>query len=706
MTASPASHDRPARAPDGGDTSGDEFLWLEDVLGEPALGWVRARNAESEALLQATPGFEPLRSRLQEILDSREQIPQVVRRGGWLYNFWRDAAQPRGLWRRTTLQAYRSASPDWETVLDLDALARAEGENWVWAGATSLGPQHRRVLLQLSRGGADATVVREFDTGDRAFVPDGFVLPEAKTRIWWDDTDHVFVGTDFGPGSLTRSGYPRVIRRWRRGAALSEAPTVFEAQPDDVAAYAVVDLTPGFERRAFGRQPDFYTSTLSLLQPDGQLLAVDKPEDASLHFWRDQWLFELRSDWTVGGRTWPRGALLAIDADAWLAGERRFTPLFEPTPTRSLSGLDTTASTLLLTVLDQVASRLEAHHRDAQGRWQHRELPAPHPGHLSVQSLHDPQQEQDPLAEHFLLHYTDFLTPDTLQLGCTTAPGWQVLKSRPSFFDAGGMQVQQHFATSADGTRVPYFVVRPPGIEPGAAPTLLYGYGGFEVSLTPFYSGSIGHAWLARGGVFVLANIRGGGEFGPAWHQAALRERRHRSHEDFIAVAQDLLHRGLTRPDRLGIQGGSNGGLLVGAVMLQRPDLFGAVVCQVPLLDMRRYHRLLAGASWMAEYGNPDLPQDWAALARYSPYQRLADLPPGTRLPPVLLVTSTRDDRVHPGHARKFAARLQALGQPVLYWENVEGGHGGAADNAQRARMMALEYAFLWRTLSGAPDGT
>jgi prolyl oligopeptidase len=685
----------------------DPYLWLEDVLGDDALAWVRERNARSEAVLQTEPGFAALRTRLQDILDSREQIPQVARRGPWLYNFWRDAANPRGLWRRTTLQDYRRPQPDWELVLDLDALARAEGENWVWAGATGLGPAHERVLIELSRGGADATVLREFDTVAKRFVTDGFTLPEAKSDVSWDDADHVFVATDFGAGSLTTSGYPRIIKRWRRGTPLADAVTVFEARPDDVGAYAVVDDTPGFERRAFGRQPTFYTSTLELLGSDGTLQPVDKPADASVHFWRDLWLFDLRSDWTTGGQTWPSGALLAIDAQAYLRGERGFTPLFLPTPTRSLSGMATTRSTLLLTVLDKVAGRLEAHTRDDQGRWQRREVAAPAPGNLALQGLHDPQQQDDALAEDYLLHYTDFLTPDSLLLGHTTpgaGPTHETLKSRPSFFDAAGMAVQQRLATSADGTRVPYFVVspaQPAGAAAAEAPTLLYGYGGFEVSRTPFYSGSIGHAWLARGGTFVLANIRGGGEFGPAWHQAAIKAHKQRSYDDFIAVAEDLVAAGITQPQRLGIQGGSNGGLLVGAVMLQRPELFGAVVCQVPLLDMRRYHRLLAGASWMAEYGDPDDPAEWAVISRYSPYQRLAALPAGTKLPPLLLVTSTRDDRVHPGHARKFAARMEARGQRVLYWENIEGGHGGAADNAQRAQMMALEYSFLWRTLAG-----
>lgn len=675
----------------------DPFLWLEDVQGERSLDWVRARNADSERLLRAQPGFEVLREGLREVLDSQAQIPYVVRRGDSFYNLWRDAASPRGLWRRTTLAEYRKAAPAWETVIDLDALGRTEGENWVWGGATALGPDYRRCLVSLSRGGADATVVREFDTVRMAFIDGGFSLPEAKTSVEWLDADTVFVGTDFGPGSLTDSGYPRVVKRWRRGQPLAQATTVFEAQASDVAAWVSVDDTPGFERITFGRMVDFYNSKLFLWR-DGKPLAVDKPDDAQLSFWREHVLIELRSDWRLGDQTWPRGALLVGDAAAYLKGERRLQALFTPTPTRSLDGHAATHSTLLLTVLDQVASRIEAWAPGAGG-WQRREVPAPHPGTLSVSALHDPLLADDPLAEAWLLNAADFLSPDSLQLATTTSDARETLKSRPAFFDAAGMRVEQRFATSRDGTRVPYFVVWPKGATAsGDNPTLLYGYGGFEVAQQPFYSGIVGRAWTARGGVFVLANIRGGGEFGPAWHQAAVKTHRQNSFDDFAAVAEDLIAAKVTRPARLGLQGGSNGGLLVGAVMLQRPELFNAVVCQVPLLDMRRYHKLLAGASWMAEYGDPDDAEDWAAIARYSPYQNVPDAAT-RRLPRVLFTTSTRDDRVHPGHARKMAALLLERGHQPLYWENIEGGHGGAADNAQRATMMALEYSFLWLQL-------
>ncbi len=680
----------------------DPYLWLEDVQGESALAWVRQRNAASEKLLQAQPGFEAMRSSIREVLDSREQIPYVSRRGGWLYNLWRDAANPRGLWRRTTLAEYRKPAPAWETVIDIDALGRAEGENWVWAGAACLGPEYRRCLVSLSRGGADARVVREFDTVAKAFVTGGFTLPEAKSSVDWLDADTVFVGTDFGPGSLTDAGYPRVIKRWRRGQPLADAVTVFEAQASDVLAYASVDNTPGYERIVLGRVVDFYNSKQFLLQGD-KVLPVDKPDDAQLSFWRDRVLIELRSDWRVGERNFARGSLLVGDAAAYLKGERQLQPLFTPTATRSLSGTSTTRSTLLLTVLDNVASRIEEW-TWRSGDWQRRDVQAPYPGTLSASALHDPLLEDDALAEAYLLNAADFLSPDSLQLGRSGSDERELLKSRPSFFDAAGMRVEQRFATSRDGTKVPYFVVWPRGAQAdGDNPTLLYGYGGFEVSQVPFYSGAIGRVWTGRGGVFVLANIRGGGEFGPGWHQAAVKAGKQKSYDDFAAVAEDLIAAKITRPARLGMQGGSNGGLLVGAVMLQRPELFNAVVSQVPLLDMRRYHRLLAGASWMAEYGDPERPEEWAAIARYSPYQNVPDKAAGVRLPRVLFTTSTRDDRVHPGHARKMAALMIEKGHDVLYWENVEGGHGGAADNAQRAQMMALEYSFLWLQLGKRP---
>ncbi len=683
-------------------TAEDPWLWLEEVQGERALAWARARNAATRERLQAWSEFGATRDALRAILDSRARIPSVARRGQWLYNFWQDAANPRGVLRRATLDEYRRPEPRWETVLDLDALARAEGENWVWGGSNCFGPEYRRCMISLSRGGADAKVLREFDVVHRAFVQGGFSLPEAKSTFTWIDADTAFVATDFGAGSMTDSGYPRVIKRWKRGQPLADAQTVYEGRQQDVSAWAWVDRTPGFERTGFGRSVDFWRSEMVLLDGERRL-PLAKPADARLSFWRTQAVMDLKSNWTVGGRTWPAGTLLAAPAQDYLAAVRsgqldalQWTALFSPTPARSLRGWSTTRTTVLLSVLEDVTGKLEEQ-RLQDGRWTRREVRTPSPGTLSVAPLHDPLLGDDPLQETYLLSYTDFLTPDSLALGRTGSDAREPLKARPAFFDAAGMRVEQLFATSKDGTRVPYFVVWPRGARAdGENPTLLYGYGGFRVSQVPWYSAGFGTAWYARGGVLVVANIRGGGEYGPAWHQAAIRENKQKSYDDFAAVAEDLIARRITSPHRLGIQGGSNGGLLVGAVMLQRPELFGAVVCSVPLLDMQRYHRLLAGASWMAEYGDPDKPGDWAFISRYSPYQNVRA---GTKLPAVLFTTSTRDDRVHPGHARKMAARMLEQGHAALYYENIEGGHGGAADNAQRADLLALEFAFLWQEL-------
>ena len=698
MTTLNAQQTTPSTPP-----SEDRYLWLEDVQGERALAWVRERNAQARERLQAWPDFLPLRQSIREVLDSRDRIPAVRRRGEAFYNLWQDAANPRGLWRRTSLAEYRKARPAWETVLDVDALGKTEDVNWVWGGSNSFGPAHRRSMLKLSKGGADAAVQREFDTVTKRFVPaseGGFELPEAKSSFDWIDADSAYIGTDFGPGSMTDSGYPRVIKRWQRGQRWQDAVTVFEGQQSDVAAWASVDRTPGFERTLFGRSIDFYRTETFLLQ-DGQLRRIPKPEDAELAFWREWALVSLRSPWTVDGRIWPTGALLVCSASSLLEGKPSLSALFTPTATRSLQGYQITRSRLLLSVLDNVAGRVEEVWRGTDASWQRREVATPFPGTVGIEALHDPLLKDDPLGEAWLLSYTDFLTPDTLSLAYTGSQTgsdrFERLKARPSEFDATGMRTEQRFATSKDGTRIPYFVVWPKGAQAdGRNPTLLYGYGGFEVSLQPWYSGVFGKAWTTRGGVLVVANIRGGGEFGPAWHQAATQENKQRSYDDFAAVAEDLIRQRITSPAHLGMQGGSNGGLLVGAVMLQRPELFGAVVCSVPLLDMKRYHQLLAGASWMAEYGDPDQPEQWAWISRYSPYQNVRS---GMKLPAVLFTTSTRDDRVHPGHARKMAARMLEQGHDATYYENIEGGHGGAADNAQRADLQALEFAFLWQRL-------
>ncbi|WP_406859361.1 prolyl oligopeptidase family serine peptidase [Streptomyces sp. HUAS MG47] len=668
----------------------DPYLWLEDVSGEAALAWVAERNAETDAALVADPGFAGLKERLREVRDASDRIPYTTRRGAYLYNFWQDAEHVRGLWRRTTPEQYRKDAPEWEVLLDVDALAEAEGEKWVWAGARVRHPAYDRALVQLSRDGGDAVVVREFDMATLAFVEDGFRVEEAKTRIGWIDADTVFVGTDFGPGSLTDSGYPRTVRRWRRGTPLAAAEQVFEAEQDDVDAWGVHDSTPGFERDFVGRSPDFFHSEMHLLTAGGELVRIDVPDDAEAYAHRTHLIVQLKSDW-LGH---PSGALLAFDFDAFLAGDRTAEVLFTPDERTALAGQSWTRRHLILETMRDVSTRIEVLTPGADGwtRAPLADVPA-----LSAVSVTDTDPD---VSDEYFLDVSGFLQPSTLYRGEIGA-GSELLKQAPARFDTAGLVVRQHFAVSDDGTRVPYFEIGPDRAVTGPGPTLLYGYGGFEVSLTPYYGGVTGRAWLERGGTYVIANIRGGGEYGPAWHQAALAANRPRAFEDFAAVARDLVARGVTTPAMLGAEGGSNGGLLVGAMLTRYPELFGALVSEVPLLDMVRFHKLLAGASWIAEYGDPDDAADLEHLRALSPYHHLAA---DRSYPPVLLMTSTRDDRVHPGHARKAAARLRELGHEVLFHENTGGGHAGASDNEQTAHNDALVHTFLWQRLSRSED--
>ena len=689
MACSPGAKRVAQTTPDPS-TAKDPYLWLEDVTGDKALAWVRERNAESSKELAGTPEFQNLEAALLQVYDSKERIPLVHKEGPFYYNFWKDAQNPRGLWRRTTLEEYRKAEPRWDVILDLDALGKAENENWVWEGAQILRPARTRCLITLSRGGADASVTREFDMESRAFVKDGFQIPEAKGELSWIDEGSVYVSTDFGPGSMTDSGYPRIVKLWKRGTALADATPVYEAKSTDMAASATFDDTKGFERHFVTRTIAFFSHEVFLRGADGTLRKIPVPDDSNLSVHREWMLVELRTPWTVGPRTFPAGALLAARFDEFMAGRRDLTILFEPTPSTSLASYHWTLDRLILNVLDDVKSRLSVL-TPGEGPWRQDAIP----GAAEFASL-DAWAVDERESDDFFMTVTDFLTPTSLFLG-TFGQAPEKLKQTPAFFDASGLEISQHFVSSKDGTRVPYFQVSPKGMALDAShPTLLTGYGGFEISEVPYYSGAVGRAWLSRGGVYVVANIRGGGEYGPNWHQAALKEKRPRAYEDFAAVAQDLVARKVTTPHLLGTMGGSNGGLLMGNMITQYPQLFGAVVCQVPLLDMKRYSKLLAGASWMAEYGDPDKPEEWAFIRTFSPYQNLKA---GVKYPPVFFTTSTRDDRVHPGHARKMMAKMRDMGCDVRYYENIEGGHGGAADNKQAAHMWALSYTFLWREL-------
>jgi len=673
------------------DEGQDTYAWLEDVTGDKPLAWVKEQNAKAEARLAQSPQFKEMEAGIRAVLDSDAKIPGVEKIGDYYYNFWKDKQHERGVWRRTTLVEYRKAEPLWETVLDLDALNKAEGENWVWHGANCLRPQYTRCLIALSRGGADADVTREFDIARKEWIKDGFFRPEAKGGLGWIDQDNVFVYTDFGDGTMTTSGYPRVVKRWKRGTPMSAATPVYEGTPQDMYIAAMHDDTPGFERDFVSRTIAFYNNELFLIGADGALTKIDAPNSAEKGVRREWLTLELREPWTVGGKTYAAGSLLATKFDDFMAGKREFDVLFAPTDTTSLAGAAWTRNHVVLNVLDDVKNRLKVLTHGKDGWTRSDFVGAPAFGTIGVGAV-DPDE-----SDAVWMTVTDYLTPTTLSLA-QIGQQPEVLKTMPAFFDASGKVIEQHFATSKDGTRVPYFVVHGKDMKlDGSNPTLLYGYGGFEISLTPSYSGGMGRAWLDKGGVYVVANIRGGGEYGPRWHQAALKQNRHKAYEDMAAVAQDLVSRRITSARHLGVQGGSNGGLLTGNMLTQYPELFGAVVVQVPLLDMKRYSHLLAGASWMAEYGNPDT-ADWEFIKTFSPYH-LFD--PAKDYPPVLFTTSTRDDRVHPGHARKMAARMIDAGKNVTYYENIEGGHGGAANNAQAAHMSALAYSFLWEQLGG-----
>ncbi|GAB34470.1 prolyl oligopeptidase family serine peptidase [Gordonia otitidis] len=672
----------------------DPYLWLEEVTADRSLDWVREHNAPTVERLTTSKRFAEIEEQTLEALDTDDRIPYVRRRGEFLYNFWRDAANPRGLWRRTTLESYVTDAPEWDVLIDVDQLAKDEDENWVWKGATALRPDYRRVLISLSRGGADAAVVREFDLTTRSWVTDGFTLPENKSSVSWIDEDNVYVGTDFGiapdgHSSLTDSGYPRIAKRWRRGTPLDEAVTVFVGEPSDISIRAVYDDTPGFERHFISRSTDFFNSLLYENRA-GDLVLVDVPTDAYAGVRHDWLLVMTRSQWSPTGPegpTYDPGTLLVFDYPSYLDGNRDAVVLFEPDAHTSLVDFAFTEHYLIITTLHDVHTSIAVL---TAGDWTPVEVNGlPDMATISVLDT-DPDH-----SDEVFWSATSFTEPPSLLHGTIGAGDATVIKRSPEFFDASSVTTEQYFATSDDGTLIPYFVVRRTDVTHG--PALLYGYGGFENALTPGYLTVAGRAWIERGGIYVIANIRGGGEYGPAWHTVAQKSGRHLVYEDFSSVARDLVTRRFTTPAQLGAQGGSNGGLLMGVMLTRYPELFGALVCQVPLIDMYRYHLLLAGASWVAEYGNPEDPAEWAFMEPFSPYQNIRR---DVKYPPILVTTSTRDDRVHPGHARKLVARLEENGHTVDYYENIEGGHGGAADNKQAAFKSALAYEFLWETLA------
>lgn len=675
-----------------------KHLWLEEVEGGPALAWVTAQNARTLAELEADPRYAGFEAAALEILNSAERIPEGVVRDGHVYNFWQDETNVRGLWRRTTLESYATEAPAWETIIDFDKLAADEGANWVYKGASCLRPPpggEWRCLVSLSDGGKDAVVNREFNLATRQFVEDGFVTPEAKQGVAWASPDTLLIATDWGAGSLTQSGYPFIVKRWQRGAPLADAAELIRGRETDVGVWPwTMRLDDGRILQGAVQAETFFTSKYFWF-PEGETSAVEMPlpqKVSTQGIYKGQLLFSTEQDWSPEGQgEFKAGDLLAFDIEAFL--ETRTLPpvnlVFRPSETQSVNGVGVAKGAALLSISDNVIGRLLKLDLTSSG-WTTEPVALPGTGQVSI-SFSDDQETA------VFLKYEDFLTPSSL-LNYDAATGdVSPLKSLPAKFDTTGLTVEQFFATSADGTRVPYFLVRR-GDRPldGTAPTLLYGYGGFQVSYGPAYSAVLGRNWLEQGGAYVLANIRGGGEFGPTWHQAGLKQNRQRIFDDFIAVGEDVVARGLTAPEHLGIMGGSNGGLLMGVMLNQRPDLWNAAVVQVPLLDMLRYHLLLAGASWVDEYGSPDVAEERAFLETISPYHNFDASKP---YPAPFFVTSTKDDRVHPGHARKMAKRFEEAGLPFYYFENMDGGHAAAADQTARAKRSALEYTYLARRL-------
>jgi prolyl oligopeptidase len=677
----------------------DPYVWLEEVEGERAMEWVKAHNAHSLGVLQGDPRYATLHQQALEIVQSRDRIPSPgFTHDGHIDNFWQDAQHVRGVWRRTTLDSYKTAEPQWETVLDIDALAEAESANWVYKGSTCLAPEERYCLISLSNGGKDAVTLREFDSVTRSFVEGGIYLPESKGGASWINKDTLLVARDFGPGTLTNSGYPMVIKRMRRGENLDQADVLFMGEPTDVSVsgYTLRDADGELKATLINRSIDFYSSETYRVTDDGAVVKLALPAKSDITGLVDgQLVVSLKQDWTApSGQDFKSGDLIAWPLDAWL--EDPATPavlVLRPTERQAVEGVNATRNTLVVALYDNVRGSVRVY-RPGETEWTYSTLDLPQNVSVGVGSASE-------IDDKIFVSVTGYLNPSSLWLADAATGAVDQVKSMPAKFDATGMTVEQHEARSADGTMIPYFVVHKADMPlDGSNPTLLYGYGGFESSLLPGYSATVGKLWLERGGVYVIANTRGGGEFGPRWHEAALQQNRQRAHEDFQAVALDLIARKITSQPKLGIMGGSQGGLFMGAMLTQRPDLINAAVIQVPLFDMLRFHKLLAGASWIGEYGDPEIPEQRAWIQQYSPYQNLRA---GQPYPEVFIHTSTKDDRVHPGHARKAAARLEELGYPVLFYENTDGGHAAGANLQETARRLALEYTYLSRRLMDTP---
>ena len=675
----------------------DPYLWLEDVSGEKALDWVLEQNARSKASLADDALFESLYDDALAILGNDARIPYGRISAGFLYNFWQDTENKRGLWRRMPLAEYVAGSDQWDVVIDVDALAAREKRNWVFGGAQCLPPDDQLCMIRLSDGGTDAAIYREFSMATRRFVADGFALPEAKNSAHWIDADTLLIATNFGSGTLTQSGYPAQVRLWSRGTRLADAKLLVAGSPTDVGVFPFVLRDGDTAYPAVVQSESFFEYRIHVATGDDQAQVLPLPARVDVVGMVDgRVIAHLKEDWQHGGRDYPEDTVVALSLD--VAGAHAAEVVYAPGPSEALAQVSDASNDVFVVVLDNVIGKLKRVSRQ-DGAWRARAVDLPDNGNVSITSANGSGND-------VLVSYESLTVPDRL-FYVSDEDEVSVVHALPELYESDDVVVEQRFATSSDGTRIPYFVMaRRDVLARGNAPTVQYGYGGFEVPILPSYytdparpqHGALaGRLWVNRGGVLVLSNIRGGGEYGPRWHQAALKANRQLAFDDFIAIGEALVSSGVTTPAKLGAIGRSNGGLLMGVVMTQRPDLYAAIDCGVPLLDMLRYHKLLAGASWVGEYGNPDDPVERQFIEAYSPYQALrAD----QAYPRVLFYTSTKDDRVHPGHARKMAAKMAAYGHPFDYFENIEGGHGGTANQEQLAFRTALEYRFFFDALA------
>ena len=667
----------------------DKYQWLEDVDSQKSLEFVTAQNKITFDKLSNEKDYQSNYNKLLDIYNSSDQIAYPSIQGKYVYNFWKDKNHVRGIWRRTLLTEYKNGKPTWETLLDIDALSKNDNIKWVYKGSTGLYPNYNRFLVSLSNGGGDAVVVKEFDADKKQFIDNGFYLPEAKGEASYVDENTLIISTDFGDGTMTTSGYPRQVKLWKRGTDLKDAQLIFEGNKEDVSSSGYIMRDGTLQYIMIGQGKTFYTSN-TFVWIDNKRIQLDIPEDSSAKgILNNQLILQLKSDWTVNGQRFKNGMLVSLNFTDLIKGKKNIQTIVIPDEFSSINEVTTTKSKLLISMLTNVTSQM-CIYSCVKGKWSSQKVKVPAFGTASFVTTDD-------LSEQYYFNFQNFITPSTLYAADAGTNTFKKYQSLPAFFDASKYEVKQFKAKSKDGTMVPYFMVYPKNINyDGTNPTLVYAYGGFEVSIEPFYSASIGTAWLEKGGVYVLANIRGGGEFGPKWHQDGMKEKRQNVFDDLYAVSEDVIAKKVTTSKHMGVMGGSNGGLLVGVAFTQRPELYYAVVCQVPLLDMQRFNKLLAGASWMGEYGNPDIPQEWEYIKKYSPYQNLKE---GVNYPEVFFTTSTRDDRVHPGHARKMVAKMLDMGYKTYYYENTEGGHAGSSTNEQTAKVNALTYAYLMMKL-------